>query len=122
MLKKRASGSNIYTKTFKNNQNPDTYKCLLYVVEFFNETEKFIKIGVTTNTVAYRFRKTKYNMRVHLTLNLTLTEALKHEKDILKDFISFKYIPLKSFNGKQECLEFKCLDNVVIALMARNSQ
>ena len=120
--KEKVSGSNIYTKAFKNNQNPDTLKCLLYVVEFFNETEKFIKIGITTNTVEYRFRKMKYNMKIHLTLDLTLTEALKYEKDILKEFIGFKYNPLISFNGKKECLKFICLNNVIKVLLARNGQ
>ena len=61
-------------------------------------------------------------MKIHLTLNLTLTNALKHEKDILKEFMEFKYNPLISFKGKQECLEFKCLKDVVTALRARNSQ
>ena len=120
--KQRASGSNIYTKAFKNDQNPDTYKCLLYVIEFSNEIEKFIKIGITTNTVSQRFKKTKYNMKIHLILDLTLTDALKHEKDTLKEFMEFKYNPLISFNGKQECLEFNCLENVITALLARNGQ
>jgi hypothetical protein len=120
--KKKVKGSNIFTKAFENNQNPDTYKCSLYVVEFFNENEKFIKIGVTTVSVIKRFRKTKYNVKTHLVLNLTLNEALRQEKETLKEFKEFKYTPIISFHGKQECLKFNCLENVVTALMARNSQ
>ena len=120
--RQKASGSNIYTKAFKNNQNPDTLDCILYVVEFFNESEKFIKIGITTNTVGQRFKRMKYNIKKHLVLNLNLTKALKHEKDVLKEFVEFKYIPLISFNGRQECLKFNCLENVITALLARNSQ
>ena len=44
------------------------------------------------------------------------------QNDILKEFMEFKYNPLISFKGKQECLEFKCLKDVVTALRARNSQ
>lgn len=120
--KQRANGSNIYTKAFKNNQNSDTLNCVLYVIEFFNESEKFIKVGITTNTVDQRFRRMKYNMKKHLTLNLNLTRALKYEKEILEEFVEFKYIPLISFNGKQECLKFNCLENVITALLARNGQ
>ena len=58
----------------------------------------------------------------HFTLDLTLTEALKYEKDTLKEFIGFKYNPLISFNGKKECLKFICLNNVIKVLLARNGQ
>lgn len=116
------TGDNIYTKAIKAGSNYDEYPCSLYLVEFYNESERFLKVGITTNEITYRFRKSKYEYKVHCLFNSTLSVCIDQEKDILTEFNSYQYFPKISFNGETECFEFNSLSNIKNVLLARNGQ
>ena len=89
------------------------------VVKEFNNDEMAIQKELKRiQSVKCRLKKQKGKS----TYEKEMTEALKYEKDTLKEFIGFKYNPLISFNGKKECLKFICLNNVIKVLLARNGQ
>ena len=119
---KSVNGDNIYSKAIKAGLTYEEYPCNLYLVEFNKNPEQFLKIGVTTNTVAQRFCKSKYAITVHCLYKLTISEALDQEKSIIEEFKNSKYQPLIKFKGQTECFEFNSLTNIKNVLLARNGQ
>ena len=113
---------NIYSKAIKGGMNYDECPCSLYVVELYDHAEKFIKVGITTNSINKRFSKCPYNFKVHHVIDTSLSDALKQEKVILNSFKDLKYNPTKSFSGYTECLDITSLSDIQNVLLARNGQ
>lgn len=95
-------------------QHPE--KCThLYLVEFSNEFERFIKIGISELGIAERFRHSEYsNYAINVIRDqyINAYSAAMLEKHILRSFRKeFGYNP-QNFNGRTECLEMLALDTV----------
>lgn len=98
-----------WLKRLKNKQ------ATFYILEMFNEKEKFIKIGITSTNIVNRYKDLK-----HYKYNLlfekidTPSNIYDLEKIILKYFKSNKYIPQNDFGGKNECFYLDSLTNLLI--------
>lgn len=93
----------------------DSYK--VYIIECYNNEEKFIKIGRTFNTIERRFL-TKENMPYnYIVLKTILFEipsgAFKEEMELKRKFKEFKYLPNIEFGGKHECFNILIKNKIV---------
>lgn len=78
----------------------------LYIIECWNESEKFIKIGITSKSIKERFIKNKipYNykvLRIISSFNAGFIYDLEHI--LLRNSKKLKYIPNIYFPGITEC-------------------
>lgn len=94
-----------WIKSSENSKEFDSFK--VYILECWNENEKFIKIGKTFRKVKERFcgeSSLPYNYKILDTflfidgLKCSLFECALHQ-----NFKSFKYMPLYEFGGAFEC-------------------
>lgn len=116
------SQGNIYTKAAKYGYSPEEFPCLLYVLEFHNDNERFLKVGITSTFINNRFRLCPYEYKILYLYQMSLSEASMQEKDLLKSNEDFKYNPKISFKGYTECLSLESLSNIETVLLARNGQ
>lgn len=85
-------------------KNFDSFK--LYVIECFNESEQFIKIGKTFNTLDDRFSsniKMPYNWEVVNIFEGNSKFVSTLESNLHKKFKDEKYKPNLNFDGDGEC-------------------
>lgn len=80
-------------------------KGLLYIVQLHNETEDFIKVGITTQTVQRRFsgHSAVYAYDLVYEQPMTIYDAFTTEQRLLVTFADSRYIPNFSFAGWTEC-------------------
>lgn len=81
----------------------------MYLVQFENENEKFLKIGFTIHeNIRYRFRgyRLKYNISVIYKINLMFFKAYDIEQLILLQFKDYSYKPLIKFKGHTETINY----------------
>lgn len=83
----------------------------LYIIHCFNKTEEFIKIGITSGTIQSRFRSSllPYEYKIIKEIDTPPNIAWREEKRLHKLYKSFKYKPLKSFDGQFECFSLDIL-------------
>ena len=99
----------IYTKQYYLSHGIPEHPVWLYLVQFENEDEKFLKIGFTIHeNVRKRFRghRLQYNISVIYKINLMFFNAYDIEQSILRKFNNFKHYPLIKFKGHTECLNY----------------
>ena len=81
---------------------------VLYLVEMSNDTEVFLKIGITEKNANKRFASASknggYKCRIILQRDMNMYEAWELEQKILSDFKDDKYNPSVYFPGHTECL------------------
>lgn len=97
-------------------------QCILYVMEFSNDTEIFWKLGISAN---YKKRKkdllkqSGYNIKDIVVLVWNVFDCVSLEQYMLRKYKKLKYKPLNYFQGYTECfclnpyenfIEFKTLD------------
>ena len=121
----RESRGNLFSRTaWIKNCNERGGTPSVYVVEMFNDNERFIKIGITYKSVDSRFLKEKlpYKYRL-LYLHVDSAEyVFNKERELHKRFKEYRYKPLKHFGGMTECFnmfvlgEIKKLDLFKIAV------
>jgi len=108
----KESTANFHTLKKKRNN------CILYVIECYNDEERFIKIGVTTRNITARF-KDNYDMPYKYTVlrefryaNINAPDAI--ETHLLKFTRGASYIPKIKFSGQTEarnmCIKSTLLD------------
>lgn len=88
---------------------------ILYFVALYNESELFIKIGITSKSVKRRLRNKKQLGYDFVILKEIIDEGGKiwdMEKDLHKKFKNFKYLPKLSFGGQYECFDIKILKDI----------
>ena len=86
---------------------------LYYVLECFNEVERFLKVGITTKSVSDRYRKKNampYNFTIRYLGEAEARLIYDLEKDIFKILSSNKYFPKIDFRGKTECLNLSSME------------
>ena len=79
----------------------------LYVLQFSNELEHFIKIGITTTSVEDRIRnggKVDYTITKLGEKSCSLLEAFRTEQRLLDVYTKHRYNPSQRMGGKSECL------------------
>lgn len=75
----------------------------LYKVRLYNETESFIKIGITTKEIKYRFLRFPYKYEVLKLIEGDSGYIFDLENRTKRVFKKYKYKPLISFKGETEC-------------------
>lgn len=91
----------------------DSYK--MYIIEVYNNNERFIKIGRTYNTVRHRFRNKKllpYNYKILLEIVNTPEIIFKFENQLKKELKEYKYKPLLKFSGMKECFKLDIISKL----------
>ena len=86
----------------------DSYK--IYIIECYDENERFIKIGKTFNSVENRFSSKTilpYSFKILEIKNFKNSkECSVFEHQLHTKFKQFKYKPLKNFRGFNECYSY----------------
>jgi hypothetical protein len=88
----------------KNSKNFDSFK--VYIIECYNENERFYKIGRTFKKVKCRFSSKKsmpYKYEIIKEITGTAEEIVKLELKLKKLNKKYKYLPNLHFNGNSEC-------------------
>lgn len=91
-------------------KSPDSIP-ILYVIKCFNDSENFIKIGITMRSVKKRFcNKTLMPYEFEMLFELTNLPKLifNTEIKIKQELIKYKYIPTIKFSGWNECFNLTC--------------
>jgi hypothetical protein len=97
-----------WLKKIKNNN------CFFYILKFYNNDEKFIKIGITSKNVNYRYRlEKKYKYEVIKLYEDSASKIFDLEKLFLKVFENYKYKPNLPFEGKNECFNINSINKII---------
>ena len=88
----------------------------LYIVNFFNDEESFIKIGITTKpNVNYRLKQVPYNYNIIEVFELLPEMVWKLENLLKKEFrLKNKYIPNIWFKGMYECYNLEIKNTILM--------
>ena len=89
------------------------YDGVFYVLESWNKSEHFFKVGITRdmNRRYSRAAYMPYDYDVLATFPVGLIKAYKTEQRILSDFAKNSYEPVIAFAGRTECLSINPLEN-----------
>lgn len=89
-------------------------KATLYIINCYNDCENFIKIGITSNSVKYRFSSDKipYNYNVIKIIHSNPEHIWDTEEYIHNNFKKYSYKPLIRFNGFTECYDKNILSSL----------
>jgi hypothetical protein len=96
-------------KFFDNNPDRKNLPAKLYVIEMWNNNERFLKFGITTKTLRDRFEvdnKLPYQYAMIEIKEESLWNVFNLEQQIKEAFIEHKYAPRMSFNGHTECVQY----------------
>lgn len=87
----------------------------LYIIKCFNDTEEFIKVGITKNSVERRFvgNSLPYNYNILKIIEDTPENIWNLEKTIFKKYKESKYLPNLYFKGHYECININQKDNIL---------
>ena len=87
----------------------------IYVIEVFDNEEKFIKVGNTSSDTEKRFSgdKLPYNYNILLEMEDTLYNCFMLEQYVLDLYKKDRYFPSKKFGGYTECLNHNMKEYVI---------
>lgn len=87
---------------------------LVYVIRCFNETENFIKIGITSNPIKYRFsgKLLPYSYEIIKEIKGSPDFVFDKEIELQKLYKQYSYKPLISFSGETECFNISILEHI----------
>lgn len=97
-------------------------KVHLYVIKCFNKDEEFYKVGLTGRSINKRFKSKKYmpyKYEVLYDFLLDAASAWTLEKNILKTFAQYQYIPKIFFGGYTECFYIQSLEKLQLMLIEK---
>ena len=106
-----------YTKTqwidFCNKTGRDLN--IIYVTRCYNEEEEFIKIGLTSRTVNYRFhgQMMPYKYEIIKEFQYSPEEAYDEERKLHRKYKEFKYLPKLEFGGRKECFSMDIITDFI---------
>jgi hypothetical protein len=105
----RQIGSYTYEKV-NNDPNLKNKISIYYTAELSNDTECFVKKGITIQSSAKdRLNKIPYNIKILKEEKMTLLNAVIKEQKIKIDNIHLKYNPNIKFGGHTECFTLEIL-------------
>lgn len=110
-----------FIQKYRDNPELGAKSGLIYILEVFNDNEKFLKLGITSDSYGrfkkYRadFKKVGYSFNTLFEFETTNYISAMAENDILKlmRLENNIYTPNENFSGKGECLFLECLDSIV---------
>lgn len=92
-------------------------KSYIYLIRCYNDFESFYKIGISVSGVSARYNSSNmpYQYETVKEVKLEAEKSWNIEKDVLRKFSNFKYLPNIKFRGYTECfnLEKGDLDKLV---------
>ena len=104
----RCGSGGTYSEWYFKDENTRNEQGILYLVELSNETECFLKVGITIKNANKRSASPSknggYKTRIILQRDMNMYNAWKLEQKILSEFKDDKYTPLRYFPGHTECL------------------
>lgn len=104
----RCGSGGTYSEWYFKDENTRNEHGILYLVELSNETECFLKVGITIKNANKRFASPSknggYKCRIILQRDMPIYEAWLIEQKILKEFQNDKYNPRIYFPGHTECI------------------
>lgn len=91
--------------------------CRLYLIEVYDEKERFLKIGITSKSVKIRFsgnRKLPYEYKTIIEIESeNAGEIWEKEIKFKQEFKKHKYNPLLNFKGYTECFKLEQKENII---------
>lgn len=103
---------------FKNNPSLKDKPGVLYVISLWNDTEQFLKVGITVESLEKRFSSLKglagYNHEVLATTPGTAYELFLQEQHVKRRLKKHKYRPDNKFPGHTECFMLGALDELLV--------
>lgn len=78
-------------KWFSNNPSEKNAPGSIYLLRMFDDTEEFLKVGITINSIQQRYRGSKYKYEILRLHRDNLYACYQFEKKIKKQFKSFLY-------------------------------
>lgn len=85
----------------------------VYVIECWDETETFIKIGKTFTSTKRRFRgNIPYSWKVLHSIEGSADFINRLEQQLKATYKTYNYAPAKKFNGSCECFTLEIKDNI----------
>lgn len=82
--------------------------CIFYILEFYNNKESFIKVGITSRTIKFRYQaKSEYFYKTLFEIVGNSNEVCNLENEFLTKYKEYKFYPLSQFVGKTECFSIK---------------
>ncbi|MCK9369639.1 MucR family transcriptional regulator [Candidatus Dojkabacteria bacterium] len=96
---------------FEQNPKLKDQSGILYIA-LVNDTEQFIKVGITNRTAHQRLLSEPYDFEILFEFETTIYNAYNLEQEILKTYKNHQYIPTLDFGGKTECLSASILEDV----------
>lgn len=97
---------------FDHHPNRKRIPGMLYVLEMFSSTERFIKIGITKNDVKKRYAGSKYQYSTVKLIYNSLYECYRLEKLLKDTFKSELYLNDKKIHIT-ESFNFECRDKIL---------
>jgi hypothetical protein len=93
--------------------NTKNDKAIFYVLRCYSSDEEFIKIGITTTTIKYRYKKKgsmPYNFEIiHETYSTNKKLIWEMERKFINELKGYSYTPKLHFGGKTECFNIKII-------------
>lgn len=90
-----------WINTANTSKNFNSFK--VYIIECWNEEERFYKIGRTFTKIEKRFKSFPYNFKVIKIFENTAKEIFELEQKLKNMNKENKYVPKINFNGMYEC-------------------
>jgi hypothetical protein len=123
----KKGGTGGYTEQlFENNPEKKKDPAILYIIRIIDGNNHYIKVGITTRSVAVRFARTDHKDMVIIIINekyLPLYEAFLLEQKILTEHKDQQYWPTKRFGGFTECIKDTEENvNTIIRLMEQQNE
>ena len=91
--------------------------CNIYLIEMYNENERFLKLGITIKKVKYRYKsKTEtnsYQYKNILELLTTKKKAVLAELQAKEKLDDYVYVPCNKFAGWTECFSLEAKDDLL---------
>lgn len=86
--------------------------CIFYIITVYNDNERFVKCGITTESVSRRYsgKMNGYKYDLQYQYDSSVENCLQLERSINENFNS--YSPKDSFAGKFECFDIADLDKM----------
>lgn len=103
------------TKRFSTHPEIKNNPARLYVIRAFNDTEMFVKIGITQKAIDERFKQNRlfYQYEVLYEIEGQLYDLFLLEQQVKKDMKTNKYRPSVKFNGHTECFHATCASEII---------
>jgi hypothetical protein len=102
---------NDWDRISKNSKNFHSYK--VYIVNLFNDSENFLKIGRTFTSIKRRMRLIPYSYKILKVFEGSAKEMYDLEISLHKKFNNNTYNPKIEFRGMNECFNKNIIDGML---------